>query len=166
MMNMWKIKIGTPHIYIYIYIYFTIDSYLIMLSFKQGSIKYHFLSLWYDSTWYWTQVSLTIGVYAKSQMTSLIYTPLMMAQDRVESISEQINYGTFINQFKPDTIISMRWLERMYKRCVDKWYIYIYILYIYIYIYIYIYACMCVCVCVCVLKRIVFENFTLLSLIY
>ena len=26
-----------------------LDPYLIMLSVKQGSIKYHFLSLWYDS---------------------------------------------------------------------------------------------------------------------
>ena len=26
----------------------TLDSYLIMLSVKQGSIKYHFLSLWYE----------------------------------------------------------------------------------------------------------------------
>ena len=32
-----------------------------MLSVKQGSIKYHFLSLWYDSTRDWTQVSLAIG---------------------------------------------------------------------------------------------------------
>ena len=31
--------------------HFTLDTYLIMLSVKQGSIKYHFLSLWYDSTW-------------------------------------------------------------------------------------------------------------------
>ena len=30
---------------------FTLDPYLIMLSVKQGDIKYHFLSLWYDSTW-------------------------------------------------------------------------------------------------------------------
>ena len=35
---------------------FTLDPYLIMLSVKQGSIKYHFLSLWYNSTWNWTQV--------------------------------------------------------------------------------------------------------------
>ena len=33
-----------------------LDLYLIMLSVKQGSIKYHFLSLWYDSTWDWTPV--------------------------------------------------------------------------------------------------------------
>ena len=33
---------GLPH--------FTLDPYLIMLSVKQGGIKYHFLSLWYDST--------------------------------------------------------------------------------------------------------------------
>ena len=31
--------------------YFTLDPHLIMLSVKQGGIKYHFLSLWYDSTW-------------------------------------------------------------------------------------------------------------------
>ena len=30
---------------------FTLDPYLIMLSVKQGGIKYHFLRLWYDSTW-------------------------------------------------------------------------------------------------------------------
>ena len=36
-----------------------------MLSVKQDSIKYHFLSLWYDSTWDWTQVSRAIddGAY-------------------------------------------------------------------------------------------------------
>ena len=33
-------------------LHFTLDPYLIMLSVKQGGIKYHFLSLWYDSTWY------------------------------------------------------------------------------------------------------------------
>ena len=30
-------------------LHFTLDAYLIMLSVKQGSIKYHFWSLWYDS---------------------------------------------------------------------------------------------------------------------
>ena len=28
---------------------------------KQGGIKYHFLSLWYDLTWDWTTVSQAIG---------------------------------------------------------------------------------------------------------
>ena len=37
------------------------STYLIVLSTKQGKIKYHFLSLWYDTTWDWTQVSRTIG---------------------------------------------------------------------------------------------------------
>ena len=27
-----------------------------MMSIKQGGIKYHFLSLWYDLNWDWTQV--------------------------------------------------------------------------------------------------------------
>ena len=35
-----------------------------MLSVKQGGIKYHFLSLWYDSTWDWTQVSRAIGEHS------------------------------------------------------------------------------------------------------
>ena len=33
-----------------------LDTYLILLSVKQEGIKYHFLSLWYDATWDWTQV--------------------------------------------------------------------------------------------------------------
>ena len=43
---------------------FTLDPYLIMLSVEQGGIKYHFLSLWYDSTWDWTQVSRAIGEHS------------------------------------------------------------------------------------------------------
>ena len=35
-----------------------------MPSVKQGRNKYHFLSLLYDSTWDWTQVSQTIGEHS------------------------------------------------------------------------------------------------------
>ena len=42
-------------------LHFTLDPYLIMLSVKQSSMKYHFLSLWYDSTGDWTSISRTIG---------------------------------------------------------------------------------------------------------
>ena len=35
-----------------------------MLSVKQDDIKYHFLSLWYDSTWDWTPISRSIGEYS------------------------------------------------------------------------------------------------------
>ena len=45
-------------------LYFTLDPYLIMLSVKQGGIKYHFFSLWYYSTWDWTQVSRAIGEHS------------------------------------------------------------------------------------------------------
>ena len=34
-----------------------------MLSVKQSGTKYHFLSICYDSTWDWTQVSPEIGEY-------------------------------------------------------------------------------------------------------
>ena len=49
-------------------LYFTLDPYLIMLSVKQGGIKYHFLSLWYDSTWDWTQVSRAIGEHSRGSL--------------------------------------------------------------------------------------------------
>ena len=34
------------------------------MSFRQGSIKYHFLSLWYDSTCDWTQVYRDTGEHS------------------------------------------------------------------------------------------------------
>ena len=45
-------------------LHFTLNPYLLMQSVKQGGIKYHFLSLWYDSTWDWTPVSRTIGEHS------------------------------------------------------------------------------------------------------
>ena len=45
-------------------LHFTLDTYLILLSVKQGGIKYHFSSLWYDMTWDWTQISRTIGEHS------------------------------------------------------------------------------------------------------
>ena len=45
-------------------LYFTVDPYLILLSVKQGDIKYNFLSLWYDSTWNWTQDSQAIDEHS------------------------------------------------------------------------------------------------------
>ena len=38
-----------------------LDPYIIMLSIKQEDIMYHFLSLWYDSTWDWNPVSQASG---------------------------------------------------------------------------------------------------------
>ena len=44
----------------------------------------------------------------------------MMAQDRIESTRELINYGRFINQFPSDIIKSIQQLERIDKKYVDK----------------------------------------------
>ena len=57
-------------------LYFTLDPYLIMLSVKQGGIKYHFLSLWYDSTWDWTQVSQAIGKHSNRWANTHVYIPI------------------------------------------------------------------------------------------
>ena len=45
-------------------LHFTLDSYLILLSVKQGGFMYHFKSLWYDVNWDWNQVSRTIGEHS------------------------------------------------------------------------------------------------------
>ena len=45
-------------------LHFTFDLFFIMLSVKQGGIKYHFLSLWYDSIWDWTLVSSASGEHS------------------------------------------------------------------------------------------------------
>ena len=63
-----RAKAGRPRLF-----HFTLDPYLIMLSVKQGAIKYHFLSLWYDSTWYWTQVSRAIGEHSNHSNHLHIY---------------------------------------------------------------------------------------------
>ena len=40
-----------------------------MLSVKQGGIKYHSKSIWYDLTWDWTQVSRAIGEHSNHNNT-------------------------------------------------------------------------------------------------
>ena len=42
-------------------LHFTLDPYLTVMSAKLGDIKYHVLSLLYDSTWDWISISWTIG---------------------------------------------------------------------------------------------------------
>ena len=55
-------------------LHFTLDAYLIMLSVKQGSIKYPFLSLWYDSTRDWTQVSRAISEHNPLNSSKYYFT--------------------------------------------------------------------------------------------
>ena len=44
-----------------------------MLSAKQRGIKYHFFSLWYDSTRDWTKVSRTIGKHSNHHAIIELY---------------------------------------------------------------------------------------------
>ena len=50
----------------------TLDAYLIMLSVKQGGIKYYFLSLRYDSTWDWTLISQSFGEHSNQYVSGLV----------------------------------------------------------------------------------------------
>ena len=53
---------------------FPLDPYLLMLSVKQESINYHFLSLWCDPTWDWTLVSWAINEYICINIYIYIYS--------------------------------------------------------------------------------------------
>ena len=45
-----------------------------MLSVKQGGIKYHFLSLWCDSTWDWTRVSRAFSEHSTNGRVFIVST--------------------------------------------------------------------------------------------
>ena len=64
-------------------LHFTLDPYLIVLGAKQGGIKYHFLSLWYDSTWDWTPVSRIIGEFFLLQFLFLNVSTKKMFEEAV-----------------------------------------------------------------------------------
>ena len=49
-------------------LHLTLHLYLIILSVKQGGIKYYFFSLWNYSTWDWTLVSQTISEHLMSKV--------------------------------------------------------------------------------------------------
>ena len=49
-----------------------------MLSVKQGDIKYHFLSLWYDSAWDWTLISQAINEDSTHNVYIYIYVCVCM----------------------------------------------------------------------------------------
>ena len=52
---------------------FTLEPYLIMLSVKQEGIKYHFLSLWHDSTRDLTLVCRAIGEHRAIGLMSRVF---------------------------------------------------------------------------------------------
>ena len=51
------------------FLHFTLDPYLILLSVKEGGIKYHFLSLFY---WDWTLVSRAINEHSTHLFNGLV----------------------------------------------------------------------------------------------
>ena len=54
-------------------IHFTLDPALIILSVKLGGIKYHFLSLCYDSSWDYTLISWATGEHSFPVTSHNIY---------------------------------------------------------------------------------------------
>ena len=59
-------------------LHFTPVLNLIMLSVKQVRIKYHFLSLWYDTTWDWNPVSRTIGEHSTQSANGPVWNNILV----------------------------------------------------------------------------------------
>ena len=67
-----------------------------MVSVKQGGIKYHFLSLWYDSTWDWTSVSWFIGEYFTHYANGAGYIYIYNQVELIERCSLTLSLSVFI----------------------------------------------------------------------
>ena len=108
-------------------LHFTLD---IMLSVKQGGIKYHFLRLWYDSTCNWTPVSRATGERS-------IHLTIWLNAWRYVHIYEYKSVNI-------DTLYIYIYMYMFYVYICTYIYIYIYTIEIYtplpLYIYIYIYT--------------------------
>ena len=116
-----------------------------MLCVKQRSIKSHFLSLWYDSTWDWTLVSSTIGEQSTHSANGPVIRPSWAYLTLKPSCGNQ-DQEKENSEFKPFKL-SLK-IDFCRILLVQKGLIYMY-MYIYIYMYIHMYVCVCVCVCVC-----------------
>ena len=61
-----------------------------MRSVKQDGIKYHFLNLWYDSTWDWTLVSQAIGEYSNHYANGDKYLDLARELKKPVELKEMV----------------------------------------------------------------------------
>ena len=93
-----------------------LDPYLIMLSVKQGGIKYHFLSLWYDLTWDWTPVSKTIGEHSIHEANSQAKAG-QPAQAYIQQLCADIGYSPEDRAKAMDD--REGWQERVRDICAD-----------------------------------------------
>ena len=109
-------------------LHFTLETYLIMLRVKQGDIKYHFLSLWYDSTGDWTS---SLGML----VNILLIWPILWCNHRVtkNTISSQSlsSWETFFEIYlkswyfflfiRPGTkVLILNWLVATSNHPVDQ----------------------------------------------
>ena len=85
------------------------------MSVKQGGIKYHFLSLWYDSSWDWTPVSIPIGEYSTTRLMGRLVIPL-----NSNFIFEVYNYSVIRDVFPncEEIVTSPRQGIEMYYRII------------------------------------------------
>ena len=76
-----------------------------MQSVKQGGIKYHFLSLWYDSTWDWNTVSQTIDKHStyKANIKTAFRSPLSK-ENKKDHVIPIITLSFTIDPYRPPLV--------------------------------------------------------------
>ena len=84
-----------------------------MLSVKQGGIKYHFLSLWYYSTWDWTQVYRTIGEHSnhRANLKVNVIACLEFELDYFETTVQHFSHDTTGNPFQINYLKPYNWVQ-------------------------------------------------------
>ena len=88
-------------------LHFTLDAYLIMLSAKQSGIKYHFLRVWYYSTWDWTQVSRTIGKHSIHSANGPVSTKVDGSNSVNHDQLQELSYCQYSLLFLPVFVIKL-----------------------------------------------------------
>ena len=119
--------------------------YLIVLSIKQGGIKYHFLSFWYDYTWDWTPVSQAMSrVFANGpgDRSSIPGHKIWLLPSPTDSVTILSYTITYIEHSLFIDIANYRFIYRYSKLYYWLKWVYIYI-YIYTHTHIFIYTCVC-----------------------
>ena len=90
-----------------------------MLNVKQGGIKYHLLSLWYDTTWDLTLVSRAIGEHSTQWVNKI----MIKKEGNFKKETESLLLAAQNNVIKTNNIKAKIDQSQYYKKCkfgVDK----------------------------------------------
>ena len=94
-------------------LHYTIDWYLIMMSVKQGRVKYYFLRLWYDSTRDSTPVSLLANTHTHTH--TRVHT-LTRTHTHIHTHTSYISLSLSLYQYDDDIFKEKKYIYLSLKK--------------------------------------------------